>query len=119
MSAVLNNILPMPIQDPGPNEIHSISFHPTVWKWLKALACKEYGGNVSAAVAGFVLCHQGNLRAKAMVGECYSYRAMADVVARRCTIDDAIREVVSTEPDYNAETWIANQIKKTQALKRA
>lgn len=106
----------MPTEKHDPSKARSISFHPVLWRWLQQFAHEEFNGNVSAAVAGLILCHQGVKRAMEAKGERYTYAAIVDVVGRRRNLDAAIREITATQPDFSACTWLARQLEKTRRV---
>lgn len=100
--------------DHEPSKPRSISFHPVLWRWLQEFACEEFNGNVSAAVAGLLLCHQGVKRALEAQGERYTYAAVVDIVTKRRSIDAAIEEITADRPNFSACTWLKRQIEKTR-----
>lgn len=69
-------------------------------------AHQDYGGNVSAALAGLILYDRAVSNAKRLKGKAHRHYVTPGIVSHRDSLESAIREVESQEPGINATTWL-------------
>jgi len=72
----------------------------------------DYGGNVSAAIAGLILYDRGVTNAKKMKGQPHRHYRTPGIVSRRDMLDAAIREIESSDSGFNAATWLELQFRE-------
>lgn len=89
-----------------PKETHSLSFHPTVWKWISERAREDYGGNISAAIAGLVIYDRAVGNAKRIKGRSHHHYLTPGLANESDLLEATIREIESSDPGVNAVTWL-------------